>query len=345
MSRWRTLTSIAFLLCLLVPSGLAAQDEPQADSIRYFHLDAIGSVRVITDHLGNVVERHDYTPFGTELCGTTPCAASQPGQPRRFAGKERDAETGFDHFGARSYEAAVARFTAVDPVLNAGAAIAEPQRWNRYTYALNNPWRFVDPDGNDPRHALGTLGEKLAQYELRRAGFTIVLSALRKPVNSGGFDFVAKKGSEVLVGDNKAFLTRKSAGSATSLVENLDQNLTTAINELQARLERRSLSAAERTAIERSIVALETGAYRRVVTGAGGVVARVGSKVAAAGVSFLKIGKWGAGAVSVITELVFADQVDAQGLPVFLKEVELTPDEQALYLRYYAGEEIFAEGN
>jgi RHS repeat-associated protein len=65
---------------------------------------------------------------------------------RKFTGKERDAETGLDYFGARYLSAAEGRFTSPDPLM-ASATVSNPQKWNRYNYALNNPLRFVDPDG------------------------------------------------------------------------------------------------------------------------------------------------------------------------------------------------------
>ncbi|MCW5971691.1 MAG: RHS repeat-associated core domain-containing protein [Blastocatellales bacterium] len=60
--------------------------------------------------------------------------------------KERDAETGLDYFIARYYSATQGRFTSVDPE-NAGAEADAPQTWNGYSYALNNPVVFSDPDG------------------------------------------------------------------------------------------------------------------------------------------------------------------------------------------------------
>jgi RHS repeat-associated protein len=59
----------------------------------------------------------------------------------QFTGKERDAETGLDYFGARYMSAAQGRFTSPDPLLSS-AHIASPQSWNRYSYTLNNPLRF-----------------------------------------------------------------------------------------------------------------------------------------------------------------------------------------------------------
>ena len=45
-----------------------------ADVVEFYHVDAIGNVRVVTDSTGNVVERHDYLPFGEE-CTTGACAS------------------------------------------------------------------------------------------------------------------------------------------------------------------------------------------------------------------------------------------------------------------------------
>ena len=42
--------------------------------------------------------------------------------------------------------AAQGRFTSPDPMLNS-AKPWDPQSWNRYGYAMNNPLKFVDPNG------------------------------------------------------------------------------------------------------------------------------------------------------------------------------------------------------
>jgi RHS repeat-associated protein len=60
--------------------------------------------------------------------------------------KERDIETGLDYFGARYYSNMQGRFTSVDPE-NAGANPSDPQSWNGYAYARNNPLVYTDPDG------------------------------------------------------------------------------------------------------------------------------------------------------------------------------------------------------
>ncbi len=56
-------------------------------------------------------------------------------------------ETGLDYFGARYFSGAQGRFTSPDPPL-LDQHIEDPQSWNLYTYARNNPLRFIDPSGN-----------------------------------------------------------------------------------------------------------------------------------------------------------------------------------------------------
>jgi RHS repeat-associated protein len=64
----------------------------------------------------------------------------------RYTGKERDAESGLDFFGARYFSGGQGRFTSADPLLNS-AHPWNPQTWNRYAYGLNNPLKFTDPTG------------------------------------------------------------------------------------------------------------------------------------------------------------------------------------------------------
>lgn len=66
----------------------------------------------------------------------------------KFTGKERDAESGLDNFGARYNSSAIGRFTSPDPK-QIGAHMLDPQTLNRYAYTRNNPLAYVDPDGRD----------------------------------------------------------------------------------------------------------------------------------------------------------------------------------------------------
>jgi RHS repeat-associated protein len=61
-------------------------------------------------------------------------------------GKERDAETGLDYFGARYYGSTMGRFTSPDEFSN-DTHVSNPQTWNLYAYSRNNPLRYLDPTG------------------------------------------------------------------------------------------------------------------------------------------------------------------------------------------------------
>jgi RHS repeat-associated protein len=141
----------ALTLTLAALLGLHTTAQAQTASIEYYHQDAVGSVRAVTNHAGQVVRTHDYFPFGD---GPDPSPAL--GQdPRRFIGKERDRETGLDYFGARYYAQRSGRFRSVDPKLTLNAAVGDPQRFNRYAYALNNPITMIDPDGREVPVVMG----------------------------------------------------------------------------------------------------------------------------------------------------------------------------------------------
>ncbi len=133
----KKLTAFGLVLALSGMSAIPAS----AQQVEYYHLDALGSVRAVTNASGAVIVRHDYEPYGREW------NAPASSDTRRFTGKERDPESGLDYFGARYYSAPVARFTSVDPVYTWSENLADPERWNRYAYARNNPLRYTDPDG------------------------------------------------------------------------------------------------------------------------------------------------------------------------------------------------------
>jgi RHS repeat-associated protein len=145
-------------LAILVLLAVAARPAAAQDVVvEYYHLDALGSVRAVTDQTGAVVRTHDYRPFGE---GENPPAGADPS---RFTGKERDRESGLDYFGARYYASRSARFTTVDPLMGTETALFDPQRWNRYTYVGNRPTRLVDPDGRGWASALFKVGKAVVK--------------------------------------------------------------------------------------------------------------------------------------------------------------------------------------
>ena len=119
--------------------------QQQAGGVSYLTQDTLGSARVVTGQSQEVKGRYDYMPFGEE------CYAGRSGYGgdevrQKFTGKERDDETGMDYFDARYYGPTAGRFMSPDPLLSSGT-VYDPQTWNRYSYALNNALRYVDPTG------------------------------------------------------------------------------------------------------------------------------------------------------------------------------------------------------
>ena len=96
--------------------------------------DHLGSVRLVTGALGNVIRRHDYRPFGQDLSGVNGRGPKYGNfeNVKRFTGKERDAETGLDYFGARYMSSAQGRFTSPDKPFADQTAL-DPQSWNLYS--------------------------------------------------------------------------------------------------------------------------------------------------------------------------------------------------------------------
>jgi RHS repeat-associated protein len=133
------LVKVAALMLTLVTVGVAPANAQEV--VEYYGTDALGSIRVVFATDGTVKARSDYLPFGEEW---QPATNGGPLPMQRFTGQQRDIEENLDYFNARSYQARTGRFTTVDPVFT---GLFEPQRWNRYSYALNSPLVFTDPDG------------------------------------------------------------------------------------------------------------------------------------------------------------------------------------------------------
>jgi RHS repeat-associated protein len=122
------------------------------DKITFYHTDQVGTPLAMTNHNGEKIWEAEYMPFGEEYT-----VSGIVDNNKRFVGKEKDEETGLSYFGARYMDVEIGRFLAPDPVraVNAGtggintALLGNPQRLNPYTYSLNNPYKYVDPDGRD----------------------------------------------------------------------------------------------------------------------------------------------------------------------------------------------------
>jgi len=128
------LHAVLIFIALLSPGAQAGVE------ITYIHNDALGTPIAGTDEQGNVKWRAHYQPYGEEVLGERQLFGVRTG----YTGHREDPETGLTYMGARYYSPALGRFMGVDP---AGVDASNIHGFNRYAYANNNPYRFIDPDG------------------------------------------------------------------------------------------------------------------------------------------------------------------------------------------------------
>jgi RHS repeat-associated protein len=110
----------------------------------FIHTDWLGTDRVRTTVSGTVYQACTSLPFGDNFY----CPNSDA-TPMHFTGKVHTYESGIDDFGARYYTDAMGRFMSPDPMMVSWRRMVNPQVWNGYSYAGNNPLRYVDPTGQE----------------------------------------------------------------------------------------------------------------------------------------------------------------------------------------------------
>jgi RHS repeat-associated protein len=126
-----------------------ARVDPGTTTAKYYVTDNVGSTALETDYLGNILNESLFFPYGVERV----IEQSDTANNYKFTGKERDAETGLDDFGARYYDSNLGRFMTPDwdakPTSVPYAKFGDPQTLNLYAYVENGPLNNVDADGHD----------------------------------------------------------------------------------------------------------------------------------------------------------------------------------------------------
>ncbi|CAB5496923.1 hypothetical protein THERMOT_601 [Bathymodiolus thermophilus thioautotrophic gill symbiont] len=136
-------------MAINIKTNTTANTPSIPDKTRYLHYDNLGSIDTITDGQGNIVERMAYTAFGQRRQGDW--RASDPLLPiiptltnRGLTGHEHIDEMGFIHMNGRVYDPQIGRFLGADPTIQHPY---NTQDYNRYSYATNNPLKYVDMNG------------------------------------------------------------------------------------------------------------------------------------------------------------------------------------------------------
>ena len=108
----------------------------------YYHEDNLNTSSTLSGPSGSQVEVNVYYPFG-RVETASPQASFQVS--RRFTGQVFDAESGLYYYNARYYDPELGRFIQPDTVIS---DFSNPQSYNRYSYALNDPLLYNDPTGH-----------------------------------------------------------------------------------------------------------------------------------------------------------------------------------------------------
>ncbi len=157
LKRMARKVGIAMLAMLVANTAIA-------DTVTYFHNDISGSPLAATDASGNLLWKENYKPYGEKLNQAAPSGSNKIG----FHGKAFDDDTGLSYMGARYYDPMLGRFMGVDPVDFQEDSL---HSFNRYTYANNNPYKYVDPDGEFAFLAIPALQFAVAAVAAVSAGY------------------------------------------------------------------------------------------------------------------------------------------------------------------------------
>ncbi len=124
---------------------IARYDQPAGWVVYYFYNDANGSQRVMTRGDGSVLEAQDFTPFGDPRYLVATAEDNY-----LFAGLLFDVEDQNDSAANRRMSPTYNRWFSPDPGGTKVVNLSDPQTWNMYAYAGNNPVTFNDPSGLCP---------------------------------------------------------------------------------------------------------------------------------------------------------------------------------------------------
>ena len=172
---------------------VARRDVPGTPTVKYYFSDNLGSASVITNNTGTMppLEESDYYPYGGEIA-----VSGSDSNRYKFTGKERDAESGLDEFGARYYTSNLARFMTPDwaakPITVPYANFGNPQSLNLYSYVVNKPLSLIDDDGHDIIYAAGLQNAQLVHDSVQ--------AILDDPHTSGNFSgYVGKDNPNLII--------------------------------------------------------------------------------------------------------------------------------------------------
>ena len=105
----------------------------------FYHVDGLGSTRVLSDETGLITDSYIYDAFGQVIQRFGDSENSY-----LFTGEQRDSNLGLDYLRARYLSVNTGRFVSRDPF---EGFLRDPISLHRYLYAHGNPVNLIDPSG------------------------------------------------------------------------------------------------------------------------------------------------------------------------------------------------------
>lgn len=133
-------------------TAIPVPDVSTQKGVVHYISDHLGNANLITDPQGNVLREESRYPYGLDWRIDGDAALAD----YVYTGKEYDEETGLVYFGGRYYSPEMGRWITPDPLFinNPAEATKRPLESNLYSYTVNNPINYVDPNGEWAQIAL-----------------------------------------------------------------------------------------------------------------------------------------------------------------------------------------------
>lgn len=163
---YNTLNSVYRIDFIQTEEGRAVNNGDGTYRYQYDLKDQLGNVRLTfqkntTTGKADRVQSDNYYAFGKRKSINPTSLVNK----YLYNGKEIQDETGDYDYGARHYDPEIARWMAMDPLAE------KYRRWSPYNYVMNNPIRFIDPDGMSVEEEAERLRKIVAQAKAAEAAF------------------------------------------------------------------------------------------------------------------------------------------------------------------------------
>lgn len=135
--------------------NVLANTSMATETITYYHFNVQGSTVAATNESGQVIWREAYKPFGERIIKTN----SRNNQ--WYTGHSEDPTTSLIYMGDRWYDPVLGRFLGADP---APVKSNDYRTFNRYAYANNSPYVYIDPDGRSAALVIEGIGVATILY-------------------------------------------------------------------------------------------------------------------------------------------------------------------------------------